>query len=107
MIFAALIALVPACFIAFLALSKKTSSAVRKMAIGALILIGLAFITCTIIIVSLYGTAVKETIDPGFLPAVPVTETKNSITSVLISAMVILVLMVLVIVLAIQEQRRR
>ena len=107
MIFAALIALVPACFIAFIALSKKTSSAVRKMAIGALILIGVAFITCTIILVSLYGTAAKEIVEPGFLPAVPVTETKSSITSVLITAAVVLILVVLVIVLAIQEQRRR
>jgi hypothetical protein len=106
MIFAAFIALIPAVFIAFLALSKKTSSAVRKASIIALILICLTFITCTTFLVIRYGPFTGRGAVDTNLPVIP-QESKSNILEVIIPSAVVLLLMVLVIVLAFREQRKK
>ena len=106
MIFAAFIALVPACFIAVLALSKKTNPTVRKVSIIALILICLTFITCTIFLVMHGFSAGKGAVNTE-LPVVPVKESKSSIMAVLIPSVVVVLLMIMVIVLASREQKKK
>jgi len=107
MIYAGFLALIPVGFIAVLALSKKTSPAVKKVAIAALILTGLALITCTLILFFLYGFASGKKAAYGTLPVVPVEEAKKNIVPLLIAVVGIIILMILVIILAIREQRRK
>jgi hypothetical protein len=107
MIFAAFIAIIPACFIAVLALSKKTSSAVRKASIIALMLICLTFIICTIFLFAMFGYSTGRSAVFTDIPIEPVQETRNTFMEVLIPSIVVLFLMILVIILALREQRRK
>ncbi|MDR2700909.1 MAG: hypothetical protein LBB72_00595 [Spirochaetaceae bacterium] len=105
MILAGLLALLSAGIIAYLALSKKTGAALKRISIIALVLICLAFTVCSMLLFmsgSYVGTK-KGNID---FPAVPVSEGKD-ITPLLIAAIVVLLFMILVIVLYIREQKRK
>jgi len=107
MIFLGFIALIPAGFIAVLALSKKSSPAVRRVSIIALIVIGLTFITCTIIVLVMFGAPVGEASGNPDLPFVPVQETKKDIIPVIIASVLVLAFLTWIIILAIREQRRK
>ena len=108
MIFLGFIALIPAGLIAFLALSKKTTAPVRKISIIALIVIGLTFITCTIILVIMFGSPVGEAAGYSNLPIEPVqAEVKRDILPVIIASVLVLGFLIWIIILAIREQRRK
>ena len=107
MIFACFAALIPAGFIAYLALSKKTSPMVKKVSIIALILIGISFAVCTIILLVMFGSPVGIRGPVGDLPVVPVQEAKQNIIPILVAVGVFFFFLILVIILAIREQRRK
>ena len=108
MILVCFAALIPVGFIVFLALSKKTSPAVRKASIAALILTGISFAACAIIIVLMYGISAGTGAGHGAIPVVPAMDTSKSITPVLLASLVVvLVFLILVIILAIREHRRK
>ena len=107
MIFLGLIALIPAGLIAVLALSKKTSPAVKKVSIIALVVIGLTFIVCTIIVVFMFGSPVGEASGNSDLPFEPIQEVKKDFLPVLIAAIAVLVFLFWITILAIRERRRK
>jgi len=107
MIFLGFIALIPAGLIAVLALSKKTTLPVRRASIIALIIIGLTFITCTIILLVMFGSPVGEFSGNSDQPLEPLQEVKKDILPVLIASVLVLLFLAWVIILAIREQRRK
>jgi preprotein translocase subunit SecG len=107
MIFLGFIALIPAGFIAVLALSKNTSPAVRRVSIIALIVIGLTFITCTIILVVMFGSSGGELSGYTDLPMEQVQEVKRDFLPILIASIAVLLFLIWVITLAIREQRQK
>ena len=107
MIFLGFIALIPAGFIAILALSKKTSREVRRVSIIALILIGLTFIVCTIIVIFMFGTGAGEASGYSDLPFEPVQQVKKDYLPVIIASIAVLAFLIWVIILAIREQRQK
>jgi len=104
MIFAGLVALIPAGIIAVLAISKKTSQTVRRVSIIALALIGLAFVTCTILLL-IFGSFAAEEKVRGYFPIDPVKETKQDIVTMVIVSVVVIIILTLVILLSIREIR--
>jgi amino acid transporter len=106
MIILILAALVPAAFIVFLAFSKKSSPGVRKASIIALVIIGLAFAACSVLVI-LFGLPAggTGTANPE-IPITPVPEGKQDIVTILIVAAVVISFMTIVIILSIREQRR-
>ncbi|MCL1928242.1 MAG: hypothetical protein FWG07_05560 [Treponema sp.] len=107
MIFLGFIALIPAGFIAFLALSKNTSPAVRRVSIIAFIIIGLTFIVCTIILIVMFGSPVGVSDGYSDFPIEPVKEAKKDFFPVLIASIAVLILMIWVTISAIREQRKK
>ena len=107
MIFIGFAALIPAGIIAYLALSKKTSPAVKKVSVIALVIITLSFIACTIILVIMLGSSAGNS--RGFidLPVMPAQETKRDIFPVIVASAAVLFFLILVIVLALREQRKK
>ena len=107
MIFLGFIALIPAGLIAVLALSKKTSPAVRRVSIIALVVIGLTFIICTIILVVMFGSSGGELSGYTDLPPEQVQEVKRDFLPILIASIAVLLFLIWVITLAIREQRQK
>lgn len=106
-LFAGFIALIPAVFIARLALSKKTGPALKKFSIIALVCISLAFAVCTALLVFMVGFSKERGAGYGGFPVVPGNEPQKDISVVLIAAGVVLASLILVLILAIREQRRK
>ena len=107
MIFLGFIALIPAGFIAILALSKKTSPPVRRVSIIALILIGLTFITCTIILIFMFGSSGGEVSGYSELPVEQVQEAERDILPLIIASILVLIFLTWIIIVAIREQRQK
>ena len=105
MILVGFLALISAGVIAYLALSKKTGTALKRISIIALILICLAFTVCSMLLFlsGSYVASKKGNID---FPAIPANEGKD-ITPLLISVIVVLLFMILVTVLYNREQKRK
>jgi len=107
MIYLALIvAMIPVGLISFLAVSKKTSPAVRKAAFIALIVIALAFGTCSIILFILLG---EETESEGQIVLQPVqnVETNQDLSGILIFLLVMVVFILMMIIASHREKRRK
>jgi len=106
MILAIIAALVPVAFISFLAFSKKTSPAVRKASIIALIIIAVGFVTCSIIIlVMLLSPA--GTGGNGDIPVMPIKDKKQDLIAVLIVTAVMFFLILVLIIASRREQRKK
>jgi len=105
MILAGFAALIPVGYIAYLALSKKTSLGLKRVAIGALVLVVLTFFLCAILLL-VSGTPVG-TQKSGYtdLPPVPAAEEKDN-TPILIALAIVLLFLIMVIIVAIREQQR-
>ncbi|MCL1814737.1 MAG: hypothetical protein FWG27_02800 [Treponema sp.] len=106
MIVAGVVALIPAVLIAMMALSKKTGSAVRRASIIALIIIGMVFITCVIMLIA-FGPVAGQGAGAMESPVEPVKESKNDILTVLVVAAVVLFFLIMVIILSIRERREK
>jgi len=107
MIFAGIAALIPVGLIAFLALSKKTSPAIKKASIIALIVIGLAFIACIIILFIMLGSPIGVRGRYAEIPVMPAEQTaKDNLYTILIAAVMVLFFLIMTIILAIREQRQ-
>ncbi|MDR0447812.1 MAG: hypothetical protein LBH07_04005 [Treponema sp.] len=107
MIFAGFAAIIPVGLIAFLALSKRTSPAVKKASIIALIITAIVFIACTIIILVIFGSSAGTRGSSYETPIEPVKEINQNIITVLITAVIVIILITLVIITAIREQQRK
>ena len=108
MIFLGFLALIPAGFIATLALSKKTSPEVKKVSIIAFIIIGLTFIICTIILLVMFGSPVGVSEGYSDFPIdQPVKEAEKDFFPVLIASIAVLILMIWITISAIREQRKK
>ncbi|MDR2552222.1 MAG: hypothetical protein LBD31_03530 [Treponema sp.] len=107
LVFSAAAALVPAVLIAYFALSKKTNPAVRKACAAALVLIGLAFAACAVLLIFMLGPAgVKSTGFEDIPPAPPAQEGRQDIITMLVIAAAVFLFVALIIILSIREQRR-
>jgi hypothetical protein len=100
------LALIPVIFIGYLCFSKKTSPGVKKAAVIALIIIGLAFAACVVLLVITLGSGVAAGKATSEFPITPVVEEKSDIVSLLIVAAVVLVFITFIIIVSIREQRR-
>ena len=106
MIFLGFIALIPAGFVAVLALSKKTGYKIRKAAIIALVIIGLTFITCTIILI-MFGTSAGRSAGNSVFSVDTVKEAEKDYLPVIIASIAVFIFLIWIIILAIREQRRK
>jgi lysylphosphatidylglycerol synthetase-like protein (DUF2156 family) len=92
---------------AYLALSKTTAPQIRRAAIGALILAGIALAACSLILFFLLAfPGGPRAVHNGEIPAVPVEKTKNSLIPVLIFSVAILVVILVIIFASLREQKR-
>ena len=106
MIYLGFIALIPAGFVAVLAISKKTSPSVRKAAIIALIIIGITFISCTIILLFMFGVPAGKSAARSDFSMDTIKAVEKNYLPVIIAAVAIFIFLIWLIVLAIREQRR-
>ena len=107
MIFLGIGALVPALIILYLAFSKKTSKAVKKAAIIALVVIGLTLVTCSILIYFLLGSS--ETSESGSVlrPGPELHEPALDLLGIIIIAVIILGFIILSIILSRREKKKK
>lgn len=92
---------------AYLALSKTTAPQVRRAAIGALILAGVALAACSLILFFLLAfPGGPSTVHNGEIPAVPVEKTKSSLIPVLIFSLAIFAVILVIIFASLREQKR-
>jgi len=104
MVPAGLAALIPVGYIVYLALSKKTGPALKRVAIGALVLVVMAFFLCAIVLF-MSGTPVVT--KPGYsdLPPAPAEKGEDN-SPILIALAVVLIFLIMVIIISIREQQR-
>ena len=107
MIFLGFIALIPAGIITVLAFSKKTSPAVRKASIAALVLIAVVFAACTIILFVMFGSSPGTSLSYSEFPVEPVQEIKKDYLPVLIASIAIFVFLIWIMILAVRERRKK
>jgi TRAP-type C4-dicarboxylate transport system permease small subunit len=105
MLLAGFLALISASLTAYLALSKKTGAALKRISIIVLVLVCFLFTVCSILLLmsSSYVVTQKGNIDFSVIPA---SEGKG-MTPLLIAAIAIFLFMILIIVLYIREQRKK
>jgi len=101
---AGLAALIPVGYIVYLALSKKTGPTLRKVSIGALALIIMAFFLCAIVLL-MSGTPVVTTLGFSDLPPVPAEKGEDN-SPILIALAVVLLFLIMVIIISIREQQK-
>jgi uncharacterized BrkB/YihY/UPF0761 family membrane protein len=100
-------AVIPAGIIAWLALSKKTSPHIKRVAIGALIVILITLVVCTIIIIfSGSRTVVVRGLAEPPPNSAPAVEGKSNIP-LIITLAVIMLFLIWVIFVSIRDQRKQ
>jgi len=104
MIPAGLAALIPVGYIVYLALSKKTGPALKRVAIGALVLIVFAFFLCAILLL-MSGAPVVTKQGYSDLPPVPAEKGEDN-SPILIALAIVLFFLIMVIIISIREQQR-
>ena len=107
MIFLGIGALVPALVILYLALSKKTSAAIKKAAVIALVVIGLTLVTCSILIYFLLGSSEVSESGPVLLPGPELHEPGLDLLSIIIIAIIIISFIIITIFLSRREQKKK
>ena len=107
MIFLGIGALIPALVILYLAVSKKTSAAIKKAAIIALVVIGLTLVTCSILIYLLLGSSEVSESGPVLRPGPEIHDPGLDLLGIIVIALIILGFIIVSIIVSRREQKKK
>ena len=100
-------ALIPALVILYLAFSKKTSTAIKKAAIIALVIIGLTILTCSILIYFLLGSSETSESGPVLLPGPEIPEQGLDLLNIIVIAVIVIGFIIISMIVSHREKKKK